>query len=58
MGNFFGVNDEWNNIETRKTFFTKEQVKKLFSDFEIIIFNEIEKDGMTRRGKRKTLAFL
>ena len=58
VGNFFGVNDEWNDSRTRKTFFTKEQVKELFDNFEIIMFKEIEKDGMTRRRKRKTLAFI
>ena len=55
---FLEFNDEWNDSRTRKTFFTREQVEELFGNFEIIIFKEIEKDGMTRRGKRKALAFI
>ena len=35
-------------------FFTKEQVQQLFKDsFDIIHFNEIEKDGKTGLGKMK-----
>ena len=35
------------------TFLSKEEVKELFNDFEIIQFNEIEKDGLTGIGKKK-----
>ena len=35
------------------TFLSKEEVKELFKDFEIIQFNEIEKDGLTGMGKKK-----
>ncbi len=48
VGNFFGVNDEWNNAGTRRTFFTKKQVEELFDNFEIIFFEEFDKDGTTR----------
>ena len=48
VGNFFGVNDEWNVAGTRKSFFTKKQVEELFDNFEIIVFEEIEKNGQTR----------
>ena len=34
-------------------FLTKEQVINLFTDFEIIKFEEIEKDTVTRLGKMK-----
>ena len=34
-------------------FFTKEYVLNLFSDFKIIDFKEIEKDGKTALGKTK-----
>lgn len=34
-------------------FLTKEQVIKLFEGFEIVRFNEIEKDGMTGIGNIK-----
>lgn len=48
VGNFFGVNDEWNNAGTRRTFFTKKQVEELFDNFEIIFFEEFDRDGTTR----------
>lgn len=35
------------------TFLSKEEVGELFKDFEIIQFNEIEKDGLTGMGKKK-----
>ena len=47
VGNFFGINDEWNNNKTRKTFFTKEQVEALFINFEIIALKENESDVIT-----------
>ena len=53
VGNFFGVNDEWNTNETQKSFFTKEQVEELFNNFEIIDFKEIENDALTGIGKMK-----
>ena len=58
VGNFFGVNDEWNNAGTRRTFFTKKQVEELFDNFEIIFFEEFDRDGTTRWGEGKALAFL
>lgn len=36
-------------IQKRKN----QEVKELFNDFEIIQFNEIEKDGLTGMGKKK-----
>ena len=53
VGNFFGVKDSWNGIKADMVFFTKEQVMELFVDFEIIRFEEIEKDGLTGLGKMK-----
>ena len=35
------------------TFFTKEQVLKLFDEFDIIKFNEVEKDDLTGLGNMK-----
>ena len=52
VGNFFGLNDTWTN-RTNMTFFSKEEVIKLFSSFEIINFKEIEKDGRTALGAEK-----
>ena len=54
MGNFFGLNDSWAEIKKQMVFLSKEQVLDLFKDsFEIIEFNEIEKDGKTGLGKMK-----
>lgn len=53
VGNFFGVNDEWQQSKDEMTFLNKQQVLELFSKFEIICFKEIEKDGMTGLGKMK-----
>lgn len=54
VGNFFGKNDSWANIKDQMTFLSKEEVINLFNGtFEIIEFNEIEKDGKTGLGKMK-----
>lgn len=54
MGNFFGLNDSWAEIKEQMVFLSKEQVLDLFKgSFEIIEFNEIEKDGKTGLGKMK-----
>lgn len=54
MGNFFGLNDSWTKIKEQMVFLSKEQVLDLFKgSFEIIQFNEIEKDGKTGLGKMK-----
>ena len=53
IGNFFGQNDSWKENKKEMTFLTEKQVKKLFKEFEIIKFKEIEKDGLTGMGKMK-----
>ena len=54
VGNFFGLNDSWVNIKERVVFLSKEQVLELFKDsFEIIKFQEIEKDEKTALGNMK-----
>ena len=53
MGNFFGVNDSWAKIKDKMVFLSKEQVLELFDNFQIIYFEEIEKDGKTSLGKMK-----
>ena len=53
VGNFFGINDSWNRAESNMTFFKKEQVLDLFDEFDVIKFNEIEKDGLTGLGNMK-----
>ena len=55
VGNFFGINDSWNRAESNMTFLKKEQVLDLFDEFDVIKFNEIEKDGLTGLGNMKHL---
>jgi hypothetical protein len=46
------VRDSWVNIKEQMVFLSKEQVLELFKDsFEIIEFNEVEKEGKTGLGK-------
>lgn len=48
VGNFFGLKDSWVDNKNKKIFLSKDEVLKLFeSYFEIIDFQEIEKDGET-----------
>ena len=52
VGNFFGINDTWAK-RPNMIFFSREEVIKLFSSFEIINLKEIEKDGKTVLGVEK-----
>ena len=48
------MRDSWVNIKEQMVFLSKEQVLELFKEsFEIIEFNEVEKDGKTGLGKMK-----
>ena len=50
----FGLNDSWAKIIEQMVFLSKEQVLELFKNsFDIIEFNEVEKDGKTGLGKMK-----
>src|SRR5690606_15416908 len=42
-GNIFGDRDEWNTLDSDKTFLNKEQFDKLFSNLSILKFDEDEK---------------
>ena len=53
VGNFFGIKDEWAKDKKDMTFLSKESCLKLFDDFDIIEFKEIEKEGLTGLGKIK-----
>ncbi|MBR3132972.1 MAG: hypothetical protein IKG42_02685 [Clostridia bacterium] len=53
VGNFFGLNDSWAKIKDKMVFLSKEQVIKLFEKFDILYFEEIERDGKTGFGKMK-----
>lgn len=51
----WGVNDSANRPERRGkiTFTSKEELKEIFKNFEIVYLNEIEKDGETTLGQSK-----
>src|SRR3989338_2048493 len=51
-GQLFGIHDQWNN-RVEMIFHTKEQAERLFSDMEIISFEEEEKDGTIADGTPK-----
>lgn len=53
VGNIFGINDSWKDSKNDKVFLSKEQVLKLFEDFEIVYFKEIDKDGESAVGEEK-----
>lgn len=53
VGNFFGLNDSWTTIKEQMVFLSKEEILKLLQPFEILKFEEIEKDGKTGLGKIK-----
>ena len=54
VGTFLGLNDSWVDMKENVVFLSKEQVLELFENsFEIIKFEEIEKDEKTALGKLK-----
>lgn len=55
IGNFFGYKDSWFNIKKDVIYMEKEEVFKLFENFDIVSFNEVERDGKTGLGKIKHL---
>lgn len=49
-----GLNDSWTKIKEQMVFLSKEQVLELFKNsFDIIEFNEVEKDEKTGLGQMK-----
>jgi len=55
VGTIFGINDSWNKEYRDMSFFDKEDVKRLFNKFKIIVFEEIENDKPTALGEDKRL---
>ena len=53
VGNFFGINDSWYNEKENVLFLSKEQVLKLFESFQLLKFQEVEKNGKTGLGQIK-----
>ena len=52
VGNFFGKKDTWAETKENLIFLTEQEVKALFSDFQLIQFNEIEKDAIIASGEK------
>lgn len=50
VGNLLGKNDEWNNEKSEFTFLDKKEVEELFYKFEILKFEEEEKNSKTGLG--------
>lgn len=53
VGNFFGKKDSWAENKKNLIFLSAEDVRKLFVEFEIIQFDEIEKDAKIASGEEK-----
>lgn len=53
VGQFFGLNDEWNVDETKLIFHSKNQIESLLKGLEVLKLVEIEKDGVLANGKTK-----
>lgn len=54
VGNFFGDRDEWNTSADIRIYLTKGQVAALFSDMEMLAFEEVDDpEGVTARGTKK-----
>ena len=53
VGQFFGVNDEWNNQNKDITFHTKMEVNNLIKDMEVLKFQEEEIDRKLSNGHKK-----
>lgn len=52
VGNFFGKKDTWAETKENIIFLTEQEVKDLFSNFELIQFSEIEKDATIASGEK------
>jgi SAM-dependent methyltransferase len=53
VGQFFGVNDQWNTPDRNMTFLTRAEALALLRDLEIIEFSEEDADGHVADGSPK-----
>lgn len=53
VGQLFGIYDQWNTPNSSMTFLTREQVKALFTDLNMLEFRELEEDGQIYDGTPK-----
>ncbi len=51
LGQFLGENDEW--ADAMHSSHTAEEVKQLFQEFEVLSWEEVERDGETAAGRPK-----
>lgn len=52
-GQFFGIKDEWNVLDHKMNFQTREQAEKLLDGLEVVDFQEEETDKPTAKGDMK-----
>lgn len=53
VGNFIGVKDSWNCSSFEFTILGKVKIQNMFKDFELLYFEETEKDSQTVLGHNK-----
>lgn len=53
VGQFFGLNDEWNTPGTLMSFHTKQEVLELLKQMNILYIKESDEDGKTANGAAK-----
>jgi hypothetical protein len=53
VGQFFGVNDEWNTPENHMTFFTREQAEDELKGLKVVEFSEEDVDSHVADGTPK-----
>lgn len=53
VGNFIGSKDSWNCSSFEFTILDKVKIQNMFKDFELLYFEEIEKDSQTVLGHNK-----
>jgi len=53
VGQFFGVNDEWNTPENQMTFFTREQAEEKLKGLKVVEFREEDVDSHVADGTPK-----
>ena len=53
VGQLFGLDDEWNTVNTNKSFCTRKEVERIFKDFEKLQILEVNEKGLMANGNSK-----
>ncbi len=53
IGDFYGINDEWNKPDETMTFMSREDNEDLFKGMEVLSLDQVEGDGHIANGKAK-----